>query len=58
MMYYTIEELKEKVLLGLDIIQFLDALGISFAEVIDKFEDEIVENYETVVEALGEKPFF
>lgn len=57
MNYYTIDEIKAKLLLGLDLVQFLDVLGVSFAEVLDKFEDEIEENYEALVDALGEPPY-
>ena len=58
MQYYTIEELKAKILAGLDVLQFLDALGVSFAELIDKFEEEIEENYEDLVDCLGETPYY
>lgn len=57
MNYYSLEELKAKLLHGLDVIDFLDAAGISFAEVLDRFEDTIEEKYEELVDALGEKPF-
>ena len=58
MQYYTIEELKAKVLAGLDLLQFLDVLDVSFAEIIEKFEEEIEENYEKLVDALGEAPYY
>ena len=58
MNYYNLEELKQKILLGLDLMQFLDILGVSYAEILEKFDEEITDNYETLVEALGEPPFY
>ncbi len=57
MMYYTIEELKAKIVAALDPMQLLDILGISFAELVDKFEDELEDSYEDIILALGEEPF-
>ena len=55
--YYNLDELKAKIVAGLDLYQFLDVLEISFSELVDKFEDELEENYEEFVDALGEEPY-
>ena len=57
MMYYTLEELKAKIVAGMDAYQLLDILDISFFELVEKFSDEIEDAYEEIVSALGEEPF-
>lgn len=57
MQYYTIEELKAKIMVGLDVLQLLDILDISFPELLDKFEEELQDNYEALVASLGEAPY-
>jgi len=57
MQYYTIEELKAKIVAGLDLIQLLDVLDITFVEMVDRLEDIIEERYEDLVAALGEEPY-
>lgn len=57
MQYYTIEELKAKIVAGLDVYQLLDILGVSFVELVDKFDTELEEHYEALVKELGEEPY-
>lgn len=57
MMYYTLEELKAKIVASMDAYQLLDILDISFFELVEKFSDEIEDAYEELVEEMGEEPF-
>lgn len=47
------QELKDLIVHNLDITEFFDVLGIELAECIDKFTDEIEENFERLVKAVA-----
>lgn len=49
--YDDLEELKQLIVHTLDETEFLDLLGISFSELVERFEDEIEENYPKLVAA-------
>lgn len=49
--YEDLEELKQLIIHTLDETEFLDILGISFAELVERFEEEIEENYPQLVAA-------
>jgi len=46
------EELKELIAVKLDVVEFLDILGLELVDIVDKFEDEIEEAKEELVAAL------
>jgi len=50
------QELKDLIVHNLAITQFFDVLGLELAECIDKFTDEIDENFERLVKAVAWKP--
>ena len=46
-----IEELKALIVHNLDVLELLDILDISFAELVDILEDQIEDHYEELVSA-------
>lgn len=46
------EELKELIAVKLDVVEFLDILGLELVDIVDKFEDEIEEAKEELMAAL------
>jgi hypothetical protein len=46
------EELKQLIIHALDVTDLLDLLGLDIADVVEKFEDEIMENYSMVARAV------
>ncbi len=46
-----IEELKTLITHNLDVLEFLDILGISFAELVNILEDQIEEHHEELLSA-------
>lgn len=46
-----IEEIKTLIIHKLDVTEFLDLLGLELADILDKFEDEIEENYTSLIKA-------
>lgn len=49
----NLEELKDLIVHNLDITEFFDIIGIELAECIDKFDDEIQENFSSLVKAVA-----
>jgi hypothetical protein len=49
----NLQELKDLIVHNLDITEFFDILGIELAECIDKFDEEIEENFESLVKAVA-----
>ena len=49
----NLEELKDLIVHNLDITEFFDIIGIELAECIDKFDDEIQENFSRLVKAVA-----
>lgn len=47
----TLEELKDLIIHNLDIAEFLDILGLTLSDIIDKFDDEIEESFDDLVKA-------
>ena len=47
-------DVKELILAKMDPLDFLDVLDISFQELVDKFTEEISDNWEDVIDALNE----
>ncbi|CAB4130868.1 hypothetical protein UFOVP128_37 [uncultured Caudovirales phage] len=47
-------DVKELIVAKMDPLEFLDALDISFQELVDKFTDEIRDNWEDVIDSLNE----
>jgi len=48
-----LHELKELIVHNLDITEFFDIIGIELAECIDKFDDEILENFGRLAKAVA-----
>jgi hypothetical protein len=46
------EELKTLIIHNLDIEEFLDILGMDLADLVDRFEDEIQENFTELMRAI------
>jgi len=49
--YADIDELKLLIVHNLDVYEFLDILGVSFAELVDRYEEECEEQYEELARA-------
>ncbi|CAB4132860.1 hypothetical protein UFOVP249_52 [uncultured Caudovirales phage] len=50
----SMNDVKELLLAKLDPLEFLDLLDIDFETLIDRFKDEIGDNWEDVIDALNE----
>lgn len=48
----SVETLKQLIIHNLDVTEFLDILGIELADIIDKFDDEIEENFELLLRSV------
>lgn len=51
----TLEELKEKIKCKFDELQLLDFLGITIDELVEKLQDDILENYEDFLRELSDE---
>lgn len=51
MIYDDLEELKLLIVHNLDIYDFLDILGVSYAELVDILEEQIEDQYEELARA-------
>ena len=49
----NLQELKDLIVHNLDMTEFFDILGIELAECIDKFDEEIEENFSRLVKAVA-----
>lgn len=49
----NLQELKDLIVHNLDVSEFFDILGIELTECIDKFDEEIEENFESLVKAVA-----
>lgn len=49
----NLPELKDLIVHNLDMTEFFDLLGIELAEFIDKFDEEIEENFGRLVKAVA-----
>jgi hypothetical protein len=49
----TLEELKDLIIHNLDIAEFLDILGLTLSDIVDKFDDEIEESFDDLVKAVA-----
>ncbi len=47
------DELKEEIVHKLDVMAFLDILGLELADIIDKFDDEIEECFDELRKACS-----
>jgi hypothetical protein len=47
-----LDELKDLIIHNLDVMEFLDILGVELADVIDKFDEEIEEYKEALLKAV------
>lgn len=45
-------ELKEQIVVQLDVLEFLDILGLELPDIIDKFDEEIEESKSQLISAL------
>ncbi len=48
----NVEELKDLIIYNLDVVNFLDIIGVSIEDLVNKFEDEIQENFDALVVAV------
>lgn len=48
----NLQELKDLIVHNLDVSEFFDILGIELTECIDKFDEEIEENFTSLVKAV------
>jgi hypothetical protein len=44
-MHDDIQELKARIVAGLDVVDFLDLIGFTLADLVEVLEEEIEENY-------------
>jgi hypothetical protein len=49
----NLQELKDLIVHNLDVSEFFDILGIELTECIDKFDEEIEENFTSLVKAVA-----
>lgn len=54
MLMLSMTDVKELIVAKMDPLEFLDALDISFQELVDKFTEEIQDNWEDVIDSLNE----
>lgn len=50
----TVNELKERIVSQVDTVDLLEYLEISIEELVEAFTDKIEDNYERLVDAIGE----
>ena len=50
----SMNDVKELIVARLDPLEFLDLLAIDFETLVDRFKDEIGDNWEEVIDALNE----
>lgn len=48
----SVETLKQLIVHNLDVTEFMDILGMELADIIDRFDDEIVENFELLLRSV------
>ena len=48
----SVETLKELIVHNLDVADFLDIIGYDLADLVEHFQDEIVENFDALVSAV------
>jgi hypothetical protein len=48
----NVEELKDLIIYNLDVVNFLDIIGIGIEDLVEKFEDEIQENFDALIVAV------
>ena len=48
----SVEELKDLIIYNLDVVNFLDIIGVSIEDLVVKFDDEIRENFDALVVAV------
>lgn len=48
----SVDELKSLIVYNLDVVNFLDIIGISMEDLVDIFEDEIRENFDALACAV------
>jgi len=48
----NVEELKHLIIHNLDVVDFLDIIGVELHDLVDRFEDEILENFDALVAAV------
>lgn len=46
-------ELKQLITHNLDVLEFLDLLNLELDDIIDKFDDEIKDNYDILLNAVS-----
>lgn len=48
-----IEEIKQRIISGLDVIEFLDVLGLDISDLVELLEEQIEDAYPEILSALG-----
>jgi hypothetical protein len=48
----SVNELKDLIIHNLDVVDFLDIIGVSIDDLVEKFEDEIYLNFEELANAV------
>jgi hypothetical protein len=48
----SVETLKQLIIHNLDVTEFMDLLGMELADIIDRFDDEIEENFELLLRSV------
>lgn len=48
-----IEEIKQRIISGLDVIEFLDVLGLDISDLVELLEEQIEDAYPEILAALG-----
>jgi len=48
----NVEELKDLIIYNLDVVNFLDIIGIGIEDLVERFEDEIQENFDALIVAV------
>lgn len=48
----NVDELKQLIIYNLDVVNFLDIIGIAIEDLVEIFEDEIQQNFEALSSAV------
>lgn len=48
----SVEELKQLIICNLDVVNFLDIIGIGIEDLVESFEEQITENFDALIAAV------
>lgn len=48
----TVDNLKDLIIHNLDVSDFLDIIGIDLSDLVEKFEEEVLDNFDALAKAV------